>query len=128
VATWKGGLGARWTARFGYGSPIPYTALTGEWIHRFYDPGRNTWIGASTEPYRSARNAVRYPAYSRLDISAQWEFGWLGARWHPTLSLLNAYARTNVFVYFYDYDQNPPLRRGFTQFPFLPTVGIDVEF
>ena len=128
VAAWKGGLGARWTARFGYGSAIPYTALTGEWIHRFYDPGRNTWVGATVEPYRGARNTARYPAYSRLDIAAQWEFSWKGARWKPTLSLLNAYARTNVFVYFYDYDQSPPVRRGFTQFPFIPTVGLDVEF
>lgn len=128
VAAWRGGLGARWTARFGYGSPIPYTPLTGEWVHRFYDPGRNTWIGAGVEPYRAARNTARYPAYSRFDLAAQWEFGWLGARWKPTVSLLNAYARTNVFVYFYDYDQQPPVRRGFTQFPFIPTVGIDVEF
>lgn len=128
VATWQGALGARWTARFGWGSPLPYTPLTGEWIHRFYDPGRNTWIGATVEPYRAERNAARYPAYVRMDVAAQWEFGWLGARWKPTASLLNASARTNVFVYFYDYDQRPPIRRGFTQFPFLPTVGMDVEF
>lgn len=128
VASFAGPLGARWTVRFGYGSPLPYTGIAGQWIHRFYDPGRNIFIGAFTEPYRNARNALRYPAYSRLDLSARWSFGWLGARWYPSASLLNAYARTNVFTYFYDYTENPPVRRGFSQFPLLPTVGLEVEF
>jgi hypothetical protein len=128
VANFAGPLGARWTARFGYGSPLPYTGIAGQWIHRFYDPGRNIFIGAFTEPYRTLRNTLRYPAYSRLDIGARWSFGWLGARWYPSASLLNAYARTNVFTYFYDYTENPPVRRGFSQFPLLPTVGLEVEF
>jgi hypothetical protein len=128
VGSTRGPLGAQWTLRFGYGSPLPYTGVAGQWIHRFYDPGRNIFIGAFTEPYRTQRNALRYPAYSRLDVSARWQFGWLGARWFPTVSVLNTYARTNVFVYLYDYTQNPPVRRGFTQFPFVPTVGLDVEF
>jgi hypothetical protein len=128
VASFRGALGADWTVRFGYGSPLPFTGIAGQWVHRFYDPGRNIFVGAFTEPYRTERNALRYPAYSRLDVSARWRFQWLGARWYPTLSLLNAYARTNVFVYFYEYDTAPPLRRGFSQFPFLPTVGLDVEF
>lgn len=128
VANFAGPLGARWTARFGYGSALPYTGIAGQWIHRFYDPGRNIFIGAFTEPYRTARNTLRYPAYSRLDLSARWSFGWLGARWNPTASLLNAYSRTNVFTYFYDYTVNPPVRRGFSQFPWLPTVGLEVEF
>jgi hypothetical protein len=128
VASFPGPLGAHWTVRFGYGSPLPYTGIAGQWIHRFYDPGRNIFIGAFTEPYRAERNSQRYPAYSRLDLSARWEFRWLGARWHPTASLLNAYARTNVFVYFHDYTRDPPLRRGFSQFPFFPSVGMEVEF
>jgi len=131
VASLSGFLGAEWTLRFGYGSPLPYTAIAGQWIHRFYDPDRNLFIGTSgpsLEPYRTARNTERYPAYSRVDVSAHWTFRWLGARWHPTAQLLNAYARTNVFVYFYDYDQRPPLRRGLSQFPLVPTVGLEVAF
>jgi hypothetical protein len=128
IVSFAGPLGARWTARWGYGSPLPYTGIAGQWVHRFYDPGRNLFTGAFTEPYRSERNALRYPAYSRLDVSARWEFGWLGARWSPHASLLNSYARTNVFVYFFDYTSAPPLRRGLSQFPFLPAVGLDVSF
>jgi hypothetical protein len=33
-----------------------------------------------------------------------------------------------VFTYLYDYTQNPPVRRGFSQLPFLPTVGLEVEW
>lgn len=128
VAFFGGPLGANWTVRFGYGSPLPYTGIAGQWVHRFYDPGRNTYVGAFTEPYRTARNSLRYPAYSRLDVALSWRFTWLGARWSPSLSLLNAYARTNVFVYFYSYDRTPPVRRGFSQLPFLPTIGMEVEW
>ncbi|MEK6987236.1 MAG: hypothetical protein AABX97_03960, partial [Candidatus Thermoplasmatota archaeon] len=128
VGSFAGPLGAQWTVRFGYGSPLPYTGIAGQWAHRFYDPGRNLFLGNSVEPYRAARNTRRYPAYSRLDLSARWAFRWLGARWYPTASLLNAYARTNVFVYFFDYEQSPPLRRGLSQFPLLPTIGLEVEF
>ncbi len=128
VGSFRGPLGAGYTVRFGYGSALPFTGIVGQWVHRFYDPGRNVFVGAFTEPYRSTRNGLSYPAYSRLDVSARWAFGWVGARWYPTVSLLNAYARTNVFVYFYDFDTAPPVRRGFSQFPFIPTVGIDVEF
>jgi hypothetical protein len=128
VGTFAGPLGARWTVRLGYGSPLPYTEIAGQWIHRFYDPGRNIFIGAFTEPYRGPRNGARYPAYSRLDVSARWHFSWLGARWSPGVSVLNAYARTNVFTYLYDYTENPPVRRGFSQLPFLPTVGLEVEW
>jgi hypothetical protein len=128
VVNFAGPLGARWTARFGYGSPLPHTGIAGQWIHRFYDPGRNIFIGAFTEPYRTGRNTLRYPAYSRLDLAARWNFRWLGAQWYPSASLLNAYGRTNVFTYFYDYTENPPVRRGFSQFPLLPTIGLEVEF
>lgn len=128
VGSFHGPLGATWTARFGFGSALPHTGIVGQWVHRFYDPGRNVFFGAFTEPYRSARNSLRYPAYSRLDLGARWHFQWLGADWFPNASLLNAYARNNVFVYFYDFDEAPPVRRGFTQFPFIPTVGIDVQF
>jgi len=128
VATARGLLGAEWTVRLGYGSPLPYTAIAGEWIHRYYDPGRNAFVGASLEPYRTERNTERYPAYARVDLSARWTFQWLGARWHPSVQLLNATARTNTFVYFFDYARNPPLRRGLSQFPMLPTVGMEVNW
>jgi hypothetical protein len=63
-----------------------------------------------------------------VDLSARWTFSWLGARWHPSVQLLNATARTNVFVYFYDYATQPPIRRGLSQFPLLPTVGMEVTW
>jgi len=128
VANTRGPLGAELTLRFGYGSPLPYTAVAGQWIHRYYDPGRNLFLGVGLEPYRTGRNAERYPAYTRVDMSARWTFRWLGARWHPTMQLLNATARTNVFVYFFDYGQQPPVRRGLSQFPFMPTLGLEVVF
>ena len=46
----------------------------------------------------------------------------------PYLSVLNVYNRKNVLFYFYQYQNNPPARTGISMFPFLPTVGLEVNF
>ena len=44
------------------------------------------------------------------------------------MSVVNAYNARNVFVYIYDYSTDRPTRRGYTQFPILPSVGVRVGF
>jgi len=34
----------------------------------------------------------------------------------------------NVLLYAFDTQQNPPVVRGFSQLPFLPTLGMRVAF
>ena len=46
----------------------------------------------------------------------------------PHVDLLNVYNRRNVLFYFYEYDRSPAVRSGFSMFPFLPTVGLEVRF
>jgi hypothetical protein len=46
----------------------------------------------------------------------------------PYLQVLNVYNRRNVLFYFYDYDRSPPVRSGFSMFPFLPAVGVELTF
>jgi len=42
------------------------------------------------------------------------------------VSLINAYNARNVFTYVFDYTDNPPTRSAFSQFPFLPTLGVSI--
>ena len=76
----------------------------------------------------SERNAVRYPARHRLDVSLRWtvEKGW--GRLVPYLSILNVYNRKNVLFYFFEFEKDPPVRTGLSMFPFLPTLGLEVSF
>jgi hypothetical protein len=74
------------------------------------------------------RNASRYPSFQRLDLMLSRRFNVRGAAWTPYLQIVNAYNRRNVFIYTFDYTANPPEREATSQFPFLPSLGLTVEF
>jgi hypothetical protein len=128
VAFVPGPLGADLGVRWGYGSPLPYTALVGQWEHRSYNATDHEFDDSFEEPFSTTINAVRYPPYSRLDVSLRWDVERWGVRWQPYLQVANAYNRRNVFLYFFDYGVSPPTRTGVSQLPFLPTFGVEVTF
>jgi hypothetical protein len=121
--------------RWNFGTGLPFTrALAGYSIYdnqvinggrwSFDSPDDSSQIGVVLGP----RNAERYPAYHRLDVSVRKA---IPRRWGtitPYIDVVNAYNRKNVLFYFYEYDRNPPLRAGVSMFPFLPTLGVEVSF
>ncbi len=123
-----GPIGSRMGIRWGYGSPLPYTRIVAEWLQRKYNPDLNSWDTAEREAISTRINGDRYPHYSRLDLSFHWEFEGLGGLLKPYLQIVNAYNKQNVFFYTFDYRSSPPTRSGFSQLPFLPTVGMEFEF
>jgi hypothetical protein len=74
------------------------------------------------------RNAERYPAYHRLDVTVRREYTRRWGTFTPYAQVLNAYNRRNVLFYFFNYDQTPPTRSGLSMFPLLPSVGVEVAF
>jgi hypothetical protein len=131
VATW---MLARYRvgARFGYATGTPYTPITGEITRRVYDPANDSWGTGNPpiyiEPLGGAKYSARYPATQRLDLDVSREIHVRGATVAPYLSVVNAYNARNVFVYIYDYSTDRPTRRGYTQLPILPSVGVRVAF
>ncbi|MBT8397831.1 MAG: hypothetical protein KJN92_12745, partial [Gemmatimonadetes bacterium] len=132
-----GGLqaGLRWN----FGSGLPYTRPLGSYryLSQRIIPGSGLQWDSDGEGsggqggygvVLSQRNGARYPARHRLDVSLRWSLdrGW--GRLVPYLSVLNVYNRKNVLFYFFEYDQNPPVRTGISMFPFLPTLGLEVSF
>ena len=83
-------------------------------------PPLYVWLGE--------RNAERYPAYHRLDLSLRRTFQRSWGEWTPYLQVLNAYNRRNVLWYYYNYDQAPPTRSGLSMFPILPAIGVEMSF
>jgi hypothetical protein len=122
-------MGARWN----YGSSLPYTRPLGAYVYYDYsllDGARRT---PDTDKEDSAvvlgaRNAERYPAYHRLDLSVRRTFDRSWGTLTPFLDVLNVYDRRNVLFYFYQYDRDPPTRAGLSMFPVLPTAGLEVRF
>jgi hypothetical protein len=132
---WEGGV------RWNLGTGTPYTRAIGSYAYhspRFVDDGgRLRWSGGDdddgtfSETYAvqlGDRNAARYPAYHRLDVSFRKT---VEKRWGtlvPYVNLVNVYNRRNVLFYFYEYERNPPVRSGISMFPVLPTIGLEVRF
>jgi hypothetical protein len=124
-------LGLRWNL----GTGLPYTRPLGAYVYHEYSliEGRWRFEGGQSDTARSAivlgpRNAERYPAYHRLDVSVRRTYRKAWGTLTPHLDLLNVYNRRNVLFYFYDYDETPATRSGISMFPFLPTAGVEVRF
>ncbi len=125
--------GGKWNygARLGVGTGTPFTDVVGQIVRRRYDAIRNTFesgaLDQQLEPIGGARNGARFPLFQRLDVSVTRE-GTGRLHWRPYISIVNAYNASNVFTYIFDYAKNPPTRTTFSQFPFLPTVGVGVSW
>ncbi len=131
VSSWRPGGTWSYGARLGVGTGTPFTDIEGQLVRRRYDPVTNSYITdnlpVQREPIGGVRNGARFPLVQRLDLSAT--YAKPGKR-HltPYLSLINAYNARNVFTYVFDYTDNPPTRSAFSQFPFLPTLGVSIAW
>jgi hypothetical protein len=123
-----------------FGSGLPFTRPVAQHFSWRHHP-----IFGGAEPFRfgfgdgedadipvaivlGQRNSERYPSYHRLDLTLRKVFTRSWGTYVPYLQILNLYNRKNVLFYFYNYDQAPPVRSGFSMFPFLPALGIEVTF
>ena len=130
---WLGGL------RWNLGTGVPFTRALASYA--YYAPrlavegGRLFWQGAHDDTdtfggyavHLEDRNASRYPAYHRLDLSLRKTLTKSWGTLTPYLDLLNVYNRKNVLFYFYEYEKDPPVRSGISMFPLLPTIGVEAS-
>jgi hypothetical protein len=132
------GAGVEAGLRWNYGSGTPYSRPVGDvlvWETNLFGGGYRVPPPTSTDDPEiprwivpGRRNAERYPAYHRLDLTLRRP---LKKRWGtltPYFQLLNAYNQKNVLFYFYRYDQTVPTRSGVTMFPVLPAIGVEGTF
>jgi hypothetical protein len=122
--------------RFNLGTGLPYTRPVGAYTlygYRLVDGHLVPQLWGDDDEVQRAvvlgpRNAERYPAYHRLDISMRRAFRRPWGTATPFLDLLNVYDRRNVLFYFYDYAADPPVRAGISMLPLVPTIGVEVRF
>ena len=119
-------------ARYGYATGTPYTDIVGEIVRRVYDPGTNAFGtrggGSQSEFLGGTRDGARLPSTQRLDLDVTRNFRVHGMTIAPYLSVVNAYNEKNVFLYVFDYSKAPPTRQAISQFPFLPSAGVTIQF
>ena len=116
-------LGRNWRfgVRFNYGSGFPYTRVIGSYQERDGDLTTRRLIYGQ-------RNRFRYAAYHRLDLSMTKYFKWLGMEWQFDIQTVNVYNRENVFLYEWDFDENPAEQTVIPMLPLIPTIGISTNF
>lgn len=114
--------------RLGYGSPLPYTGIVGQWLHRNYNSELHGFDYFDSESVSEEINGERYPYYARLDVGLRWRLEKWGGVLRPYVQIVNAFNRTNVWVYAFEFDRSPPTRSGLSQLPFFPTAGVAFEF
>jgi hypothetical protein len=124
---------SRWAlgSHLGIATGTPYTGWAGLMNRYRYDPIRNVWGGPASdgeEDVRGPRNGQRFPFYWRLDLSAERRFGVGGVNVKPYLNIVNVFNRKNVFLYTIDTNTDPPLIKGASQLPFLPSLGLRMEW
>ena len=73
-------------------------------------------------------NAAADNAAIRDDLDVTRQFRVRGTTIAPYLSIVNAYNVKNVFLYVFDYSKAPPTRQAISQFPFLPSAGVTIQF
>jgi hypothetical protein len=112
------------SARFRAGSNFPAAG--------YYEARPLTVAGQNLEAYylSDARNTLRVPLYSRLDVRANRTFSWRATRLTLFAEVLNLYARENVRA-------TSPGINGITHqvfglfdsmFPLIPSAGLSWEF
>jgi hypothetical protein len=124
------------SARMHVGTGLPYTRPLGAYESLDYSVQGGTrqrqggWGAESgtRAVVLGERNAERYPAYNRVDMSVRRTSGWRGGRLTWYLEVVNALNQRNVLFYFYEYDRDPPVRSGISMFPLLPTLGLEFRF
>jgi hypothetical protein len=114
--------------QFAFSTGNPFTMSMGRYYYRKpgtpYDNDNTSWW----MELEGEKNAFRLPSYLRLDISATKTFYFGNNEGDLKLSLYNALNRKNVWFYYYDYDEEPPLRETFNMLPIVPSIEFIYRF
>ncbi|TAE25796.1 MAG: TonB-dependent receptor [Candidatus Kapaibacterium sp.] len=127
-------LGATWVYQTGQA----YTMPAAQFDFVVLTNGKSP-LGTPAPRFLSTeRNAFRLPAFHKLDLTASYNFEWLGLPFTAAFSVYNAYNRANPFFWQIQYESipantpPPPVRVPFVNqvalFPILPSFGIGVKF
>jgi hypothetical protein len=119
------GLKLSFTQLFGTG--FPYPGVIGRCPKTEYDFSGDSLV-TYWENIMAPRDYYRYPAYHRADVGLSKGFRWGPVTGAVYVDVVNAYNHENVFLYIWDLEADPPIRRTITMFPRLPSVGFNIRF
>jgi hypothetical protein len=118
-------FGATWTYATGQGFTLP----SGQYMFSTNTVNPNQEIQYNY----TERNGYRLQAYHKLDLNAAYKFKWSDVPIQIYLNFYNVYNRANPFSLYLDYEnegnsEQKIVLKQLTLFPFIPTVGVNIEF
>ncbi len=115
----KGNLGIKLT----YASGSPYTDIIARYLVGSVYPDGGLEFPFWYEIY-SPRNKLTLPDYKRIDIYYEGKFKSI----EYGFGIINVFNFKNLFISFYDYSKNPPIKEEIYQLPILPYFSIRMIF
>ncbi len=115
----KGEVGLKMT----YASGSPYTDIISRYLMASVLPDGSLEFPFWYEVY-SPRNLLTLPDYKRIDIYYEGKYKFF----EYGVGIINVFNFKNLFISFYDYGKNPPIKREIYQLPFLPYFTIRAGF
>jgi hypothetical protein len=122
-------LGEKYEAgiQFGFCTGNPYTTNLARYRQRMeilpYGYNEVSWTELQGD-----ENQVRYPPYVRLDVGISRSFYFGNNELDLKLSVYNVLNYKNVFMYYYNYDQEPPVKKPFNMLPIIPSLEFIYKF
>ena len=113
-------IGLRWE----YGSGFPFTRVEGFYneLDLFFSDNRHLTTAGETQILYDEPFQGTLPPYHRLDITLERRFRAKHVDGAIQAGIMNVYDRQNVFYY------DLFAARRVDQLPFLPTIGLRIEF
>lgn len=117
-------FGATWTYASGQGITLP----TGQYM--FSDIGVSQQENVKFN--YNKRNSYSLPSYHKLDLNINYKTSLFNSDVELYMNLFNVYNRKNPFAYYISFDENEeksnPKLKQIVLFPFIPTIGIVLNF
>jgi len=119
--------GFRLSGRVAFYSGNPYTQPIGRyryWYWRYrYEKWHFFWSEIPGE-----KNNARYPPYLRIDLGLEKEWKVKNTNLITRLEIINLLNRKNLLFYYYDYEKDPPVKKGFYMLPIFPSLSFEWHF
>ena len=128
-------MGGNTGIKFTYATGTPYTDVLARYLYLSPGPFGYADFFIWTDII-SDRNAMTMPDYKRVDIYYEKGISCIGAGRFCArvnagsigIGIINVLNNKNLFLRFYDYRTNPPVRREIYQIPFTPYFQIRFSF
>ncbi|MGB5894951.1 MAG: TonB-dependent receptor [Ignavibacteriaceae bacterium] len=117
------------SATWSYATGQWYTLPPGQFV---FDP---VGLGgeSQTQLNYSGINSSQFPAYHKLDLNFNYSLNWPTSKSEVYLNLYNVYSRSNTFARYVVLEENEDgeniaVLKEITLFPFIPSIGIIINF